>query len=102
MKRAAVCFAMVVFIILGAGLVYHPACATAYAQEDWKDEFDAICAKTNDPMVLPKTEIKELIERCDKLLLRIEKLDESTAKVYQKRIRMCRDLFVFVLESGTK
>jgi hypothetical protein len=43
--------------------------------------------------------LKGLIERCEKLRPRIEKLDESAAKVYLKRLQMCKDLFVFVLES---
>jgi hypothetical protein len=41
------------------------------------------------------------IRRCDRLKPRIEKLDESAAKVYLKRLRTCRDLFVFMLESSS-
>jgi len=71
----------------------------AYAEEGWKTEFDDICMKTNEAMTLPKTEVKSLIERCDKLKPRIEVLEESARKVYLKRLQMCRDLFIYVLES---
>ena len=53
-------------------------------------------------MALPGTEVRALIERCDRLKPRIEKLEESEAKVYLKRLRMCKDLFVFVLENPRK
>ncbi len=75
---------------------------TASAQEDWKAEFADICSKTENPIALSTEEIKSLIERCDKLKPRIEKLEESAAKVYLKRLKMCRDLFVFTLESKSK
>lgn len=74
----------------------------ALAEEDWKTEFDSICSKTTDAMALPGTEVRALIERCDRLRPRIEKLGESEAKVYLKRLRMCKDLFVFALENPRK
>jgi hypothetical protein len=47
-------------------------------------------------------ELKDLIARCDTLKPLIEKLDESQRKVYLKRLSLCRDLLVFVLESKEK
>jgi hypothetical protein len=99
MTRRIVCLAIVSFLVLGTGYPFHPAATAAYAADEWKAEFDDICGRTPDSMALSKDEVKGLIERCDRLKPRIEKLDESTAKVYQKRLKMCRDLFVFVLES---
>lgn len=72
----------------------------AQAEESWKTEFDAICVKTSEAASLPKAEVLDLIERCDKLKPRIEALDESSKKVYLKRLQMCRDLFVYILESS--
>lgn len=74
------------------------AVCAANTQEDWRAEFDDICSKTDDVAALKQPELKSLIERCDRLKPRIEKLDESAAKVYLKRLRTCRDLFVFMLE----
>jgi len=72
---------------------------TACAQSDWKMEFDAVCARTQDSGAIPTAELKDLVVRCDKLRPHIEKLDESQRKVFLKRLQMCRNLFAFVLES---
>lgn len=69
----------------------------ASAEETWKKEFDDICAKTDDPMGLSAEELKSLIARCRTLEKVIEGLDESTRKVYLKRLGMCRDLFIYML-----
>jgi hypothetical protein len=74
----------------------------AHAQEDWRKEFDDVCSKTQDAMVFTIDELKGLVGRCDKLKPQIEKLDESQRKVYLKRLRMCRDLYFYVLESREK
>jgi len=100
MTNMIVCLAIVSSLILGTGYPSYLWTAIAYAEDEWKAEFDDICGRTSDAMALSKDEVKGLIERCDRLKPRIEKLDESTAKVNLKRLKMCRDLFVFVLESG--
>jgi hypothetical protein len=99
MMQRVLWFTFVFFLTAGAGPICQPQSYLVYAQEDWKAEFADICSKTEDPMALSKEEVKTLIERCEKLKPRIEKLDESTSKVYLKRLQMCRDLFVFVVES---
>ncbi len=71
----------------------------AHAQDDWKTEFETVCARTQDAAGMGADELKNLVERCDKLKLRIEKLDETQRKVYLKRLKMCRDLYAFVLET---
>ncbi|NJD56952.1 MAG: hypothetical protein FIA94_11185 [Nitrospirae bacterium] len=72
---------------------------SAYAQ-DWKKEFAEICGKTDDAMSLSQEELKQLIEQCDKLKPIIEKQEETERKVYLKRLRLCRELFAYVLESN--
>ncbi|HWR57714.1 MAG TPA: hypothetical protein VN328_02395 [Thermodesulfovibrionales bacterium] len=74
----------------------------AYAQEDWKKEFEEICSRTEDAMSFTKEELAGLIERCDKLKPLIDKLDESARKVYLRRLQACRELLRFVLESKSK
>ncbi len=73
--------------------------AAAVAGENWQQEFEAVCAKTDDPMSLSTEELKGFLARLDRLLPVVDKLDESTRKVYLKRIRSCRNLYAFVLES---
>jgi hypothetical protein len=74
----------------------------AHAQEDWRKEFDDVCSKIQDAMVFTPDELRDFVGRCDKLKPQIEKLDESQRKVYLKRLRMCRDLYFYVLESREK
>jgi len=76
-----------------------PGPARALAEEDWRGEFDALCARTDDAMALPVDELRALVARCDALAPRLRALDESTRKVFGRRLQQCRDLFRFVLES---
>ncbi len=71
----------------------------AFAEQNWKAEFDEICSKNDDAMSLGIDELKSLIQRCDKLKPRIEALDETPRKVYLRRLQLCRELYLFVLES---
>ncbi|MGO9401885.1 MAG: hypothetical protein ACLPVW_00280 [Terriglobales bacterium] len=69
------------------------------AQETWRKEFDDVCSKTQDAMTFSQQELANLIRRCDALLPQIEKLDESRKKVYMGRLRKCRGLYAYVLDS---
>jgi len=91
--------------LAGAGMaaLASPAAARAQAptaaRDDWKKEFDAVCAGTQDAMALSSKELRSLVERCDRLKPVIEGLDESRRKVYSKRLRDCRAVYQFVLDS---
>src|SRR5271157_1201297 len=69
------------------------------AQETWRKEFNDVCSKTQDAMTFSQEELTELIRRCDALQPQIEKLDETRKKVYLGRLRMCRGLYAYVLDS---
>lgn len=69
------------------------------AQESWRTEFDDVCSKTQDAMTFSQEELKDLIRRCDALLPKIEKLDESRKKVYLGRLQKCRGLYAYVLDA---
>jgi hypothetical protein len=92
-------------VALGAGASVNgrgPPIAVARADQDWRKEFDEVCAKTQDAMALGVDELKSLVARCDQLKPQLEKLDESSRKVFTKRLQACRDLYQFVLESREK
>ncbi|MGD1075568.1 MAG: hypothetical protein ABR903_05755 [Thermodesulfovibrionales bacterium] len=86
-------------VLFPSVLIGQPA---LYAEDDWKKEFENICSRTEDAMILTKDELRTLIERCDRLKPLVEQLGETERKVYLKRLRMCRDLYVYVLESKEK
>ena len=78
-------------------LVFGPA--GAQEQGDWRTEFEAVCGKTDTSMALSSEELTSLIARCDKLAEKIAAEAETVRKVYLRRLKMCRDLFAYVLES---
>lgn len=88
---------LIIFIFVS--LFFMAVYAGGLFSQDWKKEYEDICSKTGDPMTLTEDELRVLIERCDRLKAVIESLeDESTRRVYLKRLQMCRDLFYFCLE----
>jgi hypothetical protein len=92
--------------IAAAGLLVLCFCignfTNIYAQDDWKEEYAAVCSRTQNAMSLTLDELKEYIKRCDKLLLIINELDGPQAatekKIYTRKVKMCRDLYEFALE----
>jgi hypothetical protein len=73
--------------------------SASLAQEEWKAEFDAVCSKTDVAITLSSEELKGLIAGCDRLKPMIEAQEDSTRKVYLRRLQMCRDLYQYVLAS---
>jgi hypothetical protein len=73
--------------------------AVPAAGDAWKAEFEAVCSRTDVAMTLSVSELKDLVARCVKLAPEIEAQEESTRKVYLRRLRMCRDLYKYVLET---
>ena len=103
MKNIIVLFSLSVFFLcavsLGTGIF---DAGSAYAQEDWKEEYASVCAKTQNAMTLSPEELKDFIARCDTLQEQIDGLEGTQAatekKVYTKRLKMCRDLYDFALK----
>lgn len=71
----------------------------AHGEEAWRTAFDDACAQSNEAMTLSVSELKSVIEKCDRLQKVIETQDETVRKVYLKRLQLCRNLYQFVLET---
>lgn len=71
----------------------------AHGEDAWRTDFNLTCAQSNDAMALSMAELKMLIEQCDRLQKIVEVQDETVRKVYLKRLQLCKNLYVFVLES---
>lgn len=87
-------FLIVLFFAFGVFFVSNGS----FAGEDWKNEFETVCSKTGETQGMSVEGLAALIERCDRLLPLIEALPETPRKIYLKRLKACRDLFVFMLE----
>jgi len=101
----ATMLAFVLFMALapsGVRAMSGPAVAPSQstpAREAWQKEFDNVCSRTQDAMTFSPQELTLLMQRCDALLARIDNLGETQKKVYAGRLRMCRGLYAYVLES---
>jgi hypothetical protein len=92
--------AMIITILIAPPAPYfHGLCASAFAEELWRQEFMDICAKTDEAMSFSRDELKRLLQRGEKLKPVIESLEETPRKVYLKRLQKCMNLYSFVLEA---
>ncbi|KAA0890404.1 hypothetical protein [Oryzomonas rubra] len=86
-------------MVLTACLVLSICLSQAYCDEVWRTEFEEACARTADVMTLSDNELKALIGKCERLQKVIEQQDETARKVYLKRLQMCKNLYVYILEA---
>ena len=86
-------------VILAGCLGLFMTMQVAFGEDAWRTDFDATCAQSNDAMALSVNELKLLIEKCDRLQKVIEAQDETVRKVYSKRLQLCKNLYIFVLEA---
>jgi hypothetical protein len=73
--------------------------AVSLAEEGWKAEYESVCSDTDFAMTLSEEELKGRIARCDRLKPKIEAEEESTRKVYLRRLQMCREFYKYLLET---
>lgn len=72
----------------------------SFAEEAvWRNDFNEVCEKTTEAMALSPQELKALIEKCDRVQKALAGEQETVVKVYTKRVKMCRDLYRYVLDS---
>jgi hypothetical protein len=90
------------FIVLGLLSFSGVSARGAGSPEGWQNEFEEICSQTQDAMVFTTQQLETLVRRCDALAPQIEKLDETRKKVYLTRLRQCRGVFTYVLDSKHK
>ena len=105
-RRVGPRLALLALVAAPAVLATRPAAApssgAASAADGWRAEFEAICAKTQDAMVLSDDELRRLVQRADALMPSLERLPETERKVFTKRLVACRNLYSYVLESREK
>lgn len=80
-------------------LIAASAVAPAWSEESWRASFDDICSKVDSSGSLSEKELAALIERVDKLVPEIQASSDPSKKIYLQRIKRCRSLFEFMIES---
>jgi hypothetical protein len=91
--------AILLVVFLGMLSLSGVRAAANDAPEAWQKEFEEICSQTQDAMAFTPIQLQSLVHRCDVLAPRIEKLDDVRKRVYLSRLRQCRGVFTYVLES---
>jgi hypothetical protein len=86
-----------VFIV--ACLLTLAAVSATHAQESWKPAFEDICWKVQETDNLSIAELTTLIEKADKLMPVIQASDSPSKKVYLLRLKKCRALFEFIIDT---
>lgn len=102
MKIIMNCKISLILLLLAGCLFTVFTFQTVYGDVAWRTDFDIACAQSNDAMALSIPELKKLIEQCDRLQRIIEVQEETIRKVFLKRLQLCKNLYVFVLESKTQ
>jgi hypothetical protein len=69
------------------------------AQDTWKPSFEEICSKVQATDNLSVAELEALIMKADKLLPVIQSSDSPSKKVYVLRLKKCRSLFEFIIDT---
>ncbi len=87
--------ALIVLICL-ATIAAVPA---ASAAEGWKVTFDEICGKVQGADSLSNQELAAMIEKADRIGPEIQKSDDPAKKVYLQRLKKCRSMYEFMIES---
>ena len=73
--------------------------SAASAQDSWKPSFEEICSKVQATDNLSTAELAALIEKADKLAPVIQASDSPSKKVYILRLKKCRSLFEFIIDT---
>ena len=105
MKQLTVLFAIILVSASSAGSQLRNTIPflspnIAQAAEAWQNDFDDVCSRTEDAMTFSADELKNIITRSDAVKTQIEQTsDESRRRVMLKRLKMCRDLYAYVLST---
>lgn len=102
MKNIATVPARIAFAFTAVALACLFTLVTASAvqsAENWKDSFEDICSKVDASSNMSIPELQTLIERADKLAPEIQKSEDPGKKVYLRRLKNCRSMFEFAIDS---
>lgn len=69
------------------------------AAENWKETFDLVCGSVQGAESMSEKEISAMLEKADKLMPVIQASDDPAKKVYLKRLKSCRGVYEFMLDT---
>jgi len=90
------------FILTLLSLLLGSANLLTAAGDDWRNDFDRICANTANAGKLSSEELSKLVDESDRLLKVIEASNEHDKKVYLIRLKKCRNFLEFMRNVSEK
>jgi hypothetical protein len=84
-------------ILLAAATV-----APSYAEENWKASFEEVCGKVQGADSMSEQEIKAMMDMADKLMPVIQASSDPGKKVFLIRLKRCRGVYEFMLDTKKK
>ncbi len=91
-------FASRITSVAVAGIIAFAPIA-AVAADNWKDSFDEICGKVQNADSLSDKELSAMLDKADKLVPVIQASDDPGKKVYLQRLKRCRGVYEFMIDS---
>ena len=90
LSTAAVIFSFVSMLTLST---------LAYSADNWKEPFDEVCGQVMGAESMNEKDLSAMIQKADKILPQIQASDDPGKKVYLNRLKKCRAVYEFILES---
>ena len=84
-----------------AGSVMLPM-TPAVAEENWKESFEEICGQVQGAESMTDQQIKAMMEKADKLMPVIQASNDPGKKVFLIRLKRCRGVYEFMLDTRKK
>lgn len=101
--RRVVCYLLMAMLLSAGCETMRSSTALAVeAAPEWKAEFDAVCGQTDNAAAMSVADLKKALAQCDALQPKIEALEATPRKIYLKRLKMCRNLYTYLLEGKEK
>lgn len=72
---------------------------TLVLAEDWKTAFEDICSQVQGADSLSQQQIEDMIKKADKILPEIQTSNDPGKKVYITRLKRCRGVYEFMLDT---
>lgn len=72
----------------------------SFADEvSWREEYNSICGKSHEAVLLSREDLMDRLERCNKLLNIIHASDNPRKKIYIFRLEKCSNFFQYLMDA---
>ena len=88
-----------IIIVACVGVIALTAVLPVRAGADWKGAFEEICGQVQSAEAMSDQEIRAMIEKADNLMPEIQASADPGKKVYLLRLKRCRGVYEFMLDS---